>query len=149
MLDAETTRALTAVDRDLIEARVRAMYEVRVHSTGEAVGMEYFTHDVVFEVVGNPRVHSFCGRRIGADAMREALKAIRVELEISRHILHEIIIDGDRVAVRRTIHLRGRGAGRVHEVETLDRILIRDGLIAEMEQFVDTEALMLATNRAA
>ena len=128
MQDAQTARALTALDRDLIEQRVHAMYEARVLSPNDVVGLEYFSDQIVFEVVGNPRIHQFCGQRAGKAAMLAALQSIRVELEITKHILHEIIIDGDRVAVRRTIRLRGRGTGRMHEVESLDRLRFQDGM---------------------
>ena len=149
MQDAETARALTALDRDLIEQRVRGMYEARLKSAKDVTGLDFFSDQIVFEVVGNPRIHPFCGQRVGKAAMLAALKSIRVELEITKHVLHEIIIDGDRVAVRRTVHLRGRGTGRMYEVESLDRLRVQDGLIVEMEQFIDTEALSLATNKAA
>ena len=45
------------------------------------------------------------------ETFAEALRLVNVEYEELDSEIHELLMDGDRVAVHRTIRMRNRGAG--------------------------------------
>jgi ketosteroid isomerase-like protein len=136
----ETLRKLGVLDRDLIERRVRALFEMR--AAGNLRGMlEYVAEDIVFNVRGVwaafPYAHPVHGKKLVADA----IAMIAVQFENMGSVVHDLIIDGERVAIRRTARLRHRGTGKVGEVAFADFIRFRDGLIVEFTEVADSMSL--------
>jgi ketosteroid isomerase-like protein len=65
-----------------------------------------------------------------------------VDFEQLDHVIREIIVDGGRVAVRRTVEWRHRGTGRRGLVELADFARFEDGLIVEVIEFRDTITIL-------
>ena len=148
MQDKDTGRALADLDRDLIEQRIRAIYAAREPDVGIVDRKKHYAEDVILEIVGDPRDYAFCGRHVGIPAMSAAVRALHTELEITGNEILSLIVDGNQAAVRRAIKVRGRGTGKAYEVAVLDIFRFENGLVAKLEQFVDTQAIALAAGRA-
>ena len=146
-MQSQTTQKILAIlDRDLIEKSVRAMYQARTAKDIEAC-LAYFAPGIVFEIVSVTGNHGFNGRRTGIEALRRTILAIDTELDLQGIESLDVLVDADRVAVRRRVTMRGRGTGVTRVVEAFDYLKMDCGLIAEMEQFLDTAAVNVATGR--
>ncbi len=66
---------------------------------------------------------------------------IAVQFENLGSVVHDLVIDGDRVAMRRTSIIRNRGTGSSAEVDIADFIRFRDGLVVELTEIADSVAL--------
>ena len=103
--------------------------------------MAFFSDEVAFELIGNWSVFPNSGPQRGKDAWARALMTIAIHVESLGSTFHQILIDGDRVAVRRTARLRSYGTGRVGDVTVADFLRFRDGLVVEITKIVDSLAI--------
>jgi ketosteroid isomerase-like protein len=121
----------------MIEQRVRALCERRAQ--GDVPGMmEYFADDVMCFVRGRWSVTTFPRTIVGKKAVAEAYRQLNVQSENLGSVLHELLIDGDRVALHRTTRVRNRGTGRIHTLDVMDFARFRDGLVVEFSEYPDT-----------
>jgi ketosteroid isomerase-like protein len=135
-----TSRKLGAVDRELIAGRLRALLEMR--QSEDLRGMlAYAAEDIRFNVKGDWEAFPFTRPVQGKAMMAKALEMIVVQYESLGSIVHDLLIDGNRVAMRRTSTIRHRGTGKVIDVDIADFILFRDGLVAEFTEIPDSMAL--------
>jgi ketosteroid isomerase-like protein len=132
---------IAAADRELVELRIHAYFELLATGRDFAALMEYFAEDVVFELVGNWSIFPQAGRVRGKDAWARAITTIYTHVENMGSTLHDLVIDGDRVALRRTTRLRSYGTGRVGDVMIADFLRLRDGLVVEFTEIVDSLAI--------
>ncbi|MDI9849309.1 nuclear transport factor 2 family protein [Rhodoblastus sp. 17X3] len=140
MQSDETLRKLGALDRELIERRVHALLEMR--ATGNLRGMlEYAAEDIVYNVRGNWAAFPYTRPVRGKKLVAEALTMISVQFENLGSDVHDLIIDGDRAAMRRTARIRHRGTGKVGTVDIADFVRFRDGLVVEFTEVADSMAL--------
>jgi ketosteroid isomerase-like protein len=77
----------------------------------------------------------------GKAAATHALRGIFTHFESLGSEIHDIVIDGDRVAVRRTTRLRHRGTGRSEGIAVVDFLRFRDGLVTELTELLDSLAM--------
>jgi ketosteroid isomerase-like protein len=77
----------------------------------------------------------------GKKMVAEALAMIVIQFEDLGSIVHDLVIDGNQVAIRRTVKLRHRGTGKVGEVDVADFVRFRDGLVVEFTEVADSMAL--------
>jgi ketosteroid isomerase-like protein len=136
----ETIRKLGVVDRELIEKRIHAM--ARLHSDGNLRGMlDLVADDIVFNVRGNWLTFPYTRPIRGKKQVAETMAMIAVQFQTLGSVIHELVIDGDRVAVRRTAKIRHRGTGKVGEVDIAGFIRFRDGLVVELTEIADSAVL--------
>jgi ketosteroid isomerase-like protein len=136
----ETLRKLGALDRDLIERRVHALLEMR--AAGDLRGMlDHAAEDIVYNVQGNWSAFPYTRPVRGKKLVAEALAMIAMQFENLGSVVHDLVIDGDRIALRRSAKLRHRGTGKVRDVEVADFLRFRDGLVVEFTEVVDSLAL--------
>jgi len=131
---------IAAVDRELLKTRVQAMLD-RLAAMDLPGLNTFFSDEVVFELIGNWSIFPFSGRLQGKDAWERALTTIYTHVENLGSTVHELVIDGDRVALRRTTRLRNYGTGRVGDVAIADFLRFRDGLVVEVTELVDSLAI--------
>jgi ketosteroid isomerase-like protein len=136
----ETLRKLGGLDRDLVQQRIQALIAKRTAGDMGKV-LELVAEDVQFSVKGHWAAFPYAGPARGKKMVTEAMAAITVQYEHCGSAVHEMIIDGDRVAVRRTAKIRHRGTGKVGNIEIADFIRFRDGLLLEWTEVVDSMAL--------
>jgi ketosteroid isomerase-like protein len=136
----ETLRKLGALDRELIERRVHALFEMR--AAGDLRGMlEYAAEDIVYNAKGSWAAFPYASPVRGKKLVAEALATIAMQFENMGSVVHELVIDGDRIALRRSVKLRHRGTGKVGEVDIADFFRFRDGLVVEFTEVADSMAL--------
>ena len=140
MQSDETLRKLGVLDRELIEKRIHALLDMR--AAGDLRGMlEHAAEDVVYNVRGNWAAFPYTRPVRGKKLVAEAIAMIAMQFENLGSVVHDLVIDGDRVAVRRTAKLRHRGTGKVGEVDIADFVRFRDGLVVEFTEVADSMAL--------
>jgi ketosteroid isomerase-like protein len=136
----ETLRKLGVIDRELIERRVHALLEMR--AAGNLRGMlDHAAEDIVYNVRGNWAAFPYTRPVHGKKLVAEALAMIGVQFENLGSVVHDLVIDGERVAIRRTATIRHRGTGKVGEVDIADFVRFRDGLVVEFTEVADSMAL--------
>ncbi|MCC2100705.1 MAG: nuclear transport factor 2 family protein [Hyphomicrobiales bacterium] len=139
MLTSNANRELVALDRELIEQRIRAMWDLRRRGAVESVAA-LLSHDCVYAGktwFGRP----VDIRREGRDACLEWARQLNAMVQnVDTQVLY-LIIDGERAAACRKIKLRERGSGRIEEVVICSYMRFRSGEIVEIVEHPDTLAV--------
>jgi len=93
-----------------------------------------------FSFVGHVPVQLFphLGARHGKAEIAETLRAVQQRYVSMHHDVLFIATDGDRVATIVRVHLRKRVSERVIEFLVADFYTLRNGLIIEQRQFLDS-----------
>jgi ketosteroid isomerase-like protein len=127
--------------REFLERAVRAILELRSKGDVEAM-LEWAAPDFSYRPLGEwskpPYVPDQCDRR----AFGEALRLFNIEYEVLDSEIHELLIDGDRVAAHRTARTRNRGAGATVNVDAWDVFRFRDNVVVEFAAYLDTATLL-------
>jgi ketosteroid isomerase-like protein len=134
VLSEQTLRLIGGVDRDLIEQRIRSLFEFWAHGDVDAM-IDLLAPDVAFSAVG-----SWTGISQPVRGRKQAAKALRQWGEAVENIvsvLHEIVIDGDRAVAHRTSVGRFRDSGRRYQCDFIDFFRFRDGHIVEFSNYPD------------
>lgn len=103
---------------------------------------EFYAPDVACEFIGDKSRIPYAGRRIGIEALISIVRSINIDFEQSNHVVNDIIVDGGRVAVRRSVDWRHRGTGRRGRVDLAEFARFENGRIVEMIEFRDTIAIL-------
>jgi ketosteroid isomerase-like protein len=137
VLSEDTLRRMGDIDRDMIEERVRRVYDCWARGDVETL-IDYLAPDVVFPANGfwTGMTSPLRGRDLAAKAMRQWAEGF----ENIVSVLHEIVIDGDRVVVHRTAVGRVRYSGRRYQCDAIAFFRFRDGLIVEYSDYPDAAA---------
>jgi ketosteroid isomerase-like protein len=134
VLSEDALRRIGQVDRDLIEQRIRELFELWSHGDLDSV-VGYLAADVKF-----PRPGNWSSARkptIGREAAIKLLRQWRNLFENIVSVLHEIVIDGDRAVVHRTAVGRFRKSGERYQGDVIEFMRFRDGLIVEFTSYPD------------
>ncbi len=147
MQSSDALRKLGELDREMIEHRARTLCERR--ADGDIAGMmDYFAEDVVCFTRGQWRRVTFPQRIAGKAAVREAYRLLNIEYENLGSTIHELLIDGDRVALHRTTSVRHRGTSQVFTFDVMNFARFREGLVVEFSEYPDLGAMaMFEDNR--
>lgn len=103
---------------------------------------ELYSPDVVCEFVGDKSRIPYAGRHVGIEALISIVRSITIDFEQLNHCVTGIIVDGGRVAVRRSVEWRHRGTGRRGRVDLADFARFENGVIVEMVEFRDTITIL-------
>ncbi|WP_374545119.1 nuclear transport factor 2 family protein [Rhodoblastus sp.] len=140
MQSDDALRRLGAVDREMIEQRIRTM--VRMHSDGNLHGLfDLVADEVVYNVRGGWITFPYAKPVRGKKDVAAAMAMISVRFENLGSVIHNLVIDGDRAAFLRTATIRHRGTGKTGDVDVVDFIRFRDGLVVEFTEIADSAAL--------
>lgn len=119
---------------------VRKLFDLRAKGDVEGI-LEWFAPDFTYKACGEwtrpPYVPCQCDR----ETFAQSLRLVNVEYEELGSEIHELLIDGDRVAVHRTIRMRNRGAGAAVDLDEWDCFRFRERLVAEFAAYVDLAKL--------
>jgi hypothetical protein len=135
----QALRKLGEVDRELIEQRLHMQLELRAKGDWRR-WLEFAAQDIIFDIRGNWAVFPYNKPIQGKKALAEALMSV-VQFENLGWIINDLAIDGDRVALRRTVKVRNHGTGRVAELDVAEFLQFRDGLIVAFTLIADWAAL--------
>ena len=135
MLSEDALRQMGNLERAQTETRVRKIYDLWSHGDVDAMIGE-MSPDVRMSTAGHwvgapPESR---GRAEAAANLRKAGEA----LENIVSVLHEIMIDGDRVVVHRTAVGRWRESGRRYQCDFIDFFRFRDAMVTEFSQYPDS-----------
>ncbi len=103
---------------------------------------KYCSPDIVCEFVGNRIRIPYAGRHVGIEALINIVRAIGVDFEQFRNTLSDVVVDGGRVAFRRTVEWRHRGTGSQGLVELAEFVKYEDGLIVELIEIRDSVTIL-------
>lgn len=109
-----------------------------------AAVLKFFVEDVELRYNG-PKLGPFpAGQWRGHDALRENLRGADIDFEPLDVEVHEVLVEGDRTAVRSTGSWRDRASGRVRRMDQAHFLRWRKDRIAQMHEFVDDHAVSRA-----
>ena len=96
--------------------------------------------DDEFDFVGHVPVEIFphLGARHGKSEIAETLTAVQKRYAAMHHEVLFVAADGDRVATIIRVHLRKRANDRMIEFLSADFYTLRNGLIIEQREFLDS-----------
>jgi ketosteroid isomerase-like protein len=140
MQSLQNLARIAVVDRALFDARIHQM--LNLCSAGDMAGlMSFFSEDIAYRMIGNWSMFPFPGPVRGKAAVTHAFGNLFTHFQSLGSEVHDIVIDGDRVAVRRTTRLRHLGTGRSAEIAVVDFLRFRDGLVTELTELLDSLAM--------
>ncbi|MCW2315059.1 ketosteroid isomerase-like protein [Rhodoblastus acidophilus] len=140
MQSLQNLAQLASVDRELFETRIHYMLDLCSQGNIDGI-IGYFSEDVSYQMIGNWSMFPYAGPVRGKPAVKLAFAGIFTHFQSLGSTVHDIVIDGDRVAVRRTTILRHFGTGRSDGVAVVDFVRFRDGLVAELTEVLDSLAI--------
>lgn len=112
------------------------------HGPDVSLVRELCSPDIVCEFVGDKSRIPYAGRHVGIDTLERIIRSIAVDFEQLGYAIREIIVDGGRIAVRRTVEWRHRGTGCRGLVELADFARFEDGLIVDFIEYRDTITIL-------
>ena len=140
MFSPEGLNTITGPGREMIEHRVRTIFERRAEGDRQGL-MDFIDENVVYKVQGNWTLYPFPRSIHGKENFAKLMAAIEIMYENFGSTIHEMLIDGEKVALHRTSRMRNRGSGAVHEVDLFDFLTFRDGLVIEFAEYPDSVAI--------
>ncbi len=139
MLTSDANRQLSTLDRDLIERRIRAMWDMR--RRGQIAELaSLLAPDCVYvgkTWFGKPAPIRREGRAACLEWARQ-LNAMFTSVDMK--ILY-LVIDGDQAAACRRIRMREPGGGRLEDVIVCSFMRFRGGAVVEIVEYPDTLAM--------
>ena len=119
---------------------VRKLFDLRAKGDVEAI-LKWFAPDFIYKACGEWTRPPYVPRQCDRETFAVSLRLVNVEFEELGSEIHELLIDGDRVAVHRTIRMRNRGAGAVVNLDEWDIFRFRERLVAQFAAYVDLAKL--------
>lgn len=125
------------MNRDEIETLLRAAYKARQDNDVEAA-VRCFHSQGEFRIVGSDALKPFTQPVSGHDELRAMFAAMFPEWDWTDFKPQNIHIDGNTAFVLSVGEMKHVPSGRSFSTEILDRVVIRDDLIASFTEFLDT-----------
>jgi ketosteroid isomerase-like protein len=136
------------MERDAIRSLIEAAYGARVRGDLDGV-MAAFHPGCDFQLVaagGPDGIGSVCG---GAEAVRAQIGALIEAFDFADFTIVDLLVDGERAALRWRAQVTARATGRKALFEVVDLFGFAEGRIRTMQQFTDTAAVAALMNPAA
>lgn len=97
---------------------------------------------IVCEFIGDKSHIPYAGRHVGIESLTRIVRMINVDFEQLNCSAESVVVDGGRVAIRRSVEWRHRGTGRRGLVELADFAKFEDGLLVELVEYRDAGAIL-------
>ena len=94
--------------------------------------------DIVFTANAPVDLLPHMGRRQGKAAMREMWTAVHGRYSDMRYEVPILVAEGDKVAAHLRVFFRKRSNGRMVQFDIASFFTLRDGLVAEIREIIDT-----------
>jgi len=107
---------------------------------------EFVADDVVYDVRGGWITFPYSKPVRGKKEVAAAMAMISVAFENLGSVIHDLVIDSDKAAFRRSATIRHRGTGLIGNVEVADFMRFRDGMVVEFNEIADAAALAALEN---
>lgn len=105
--------------------------------------VQLFHEDAVVHLVGSRQDKHFYGSHRGRAQILRILRLIDSGMEVRHRQILSVVVDGDAFATRLVVEMRHRGTSVVAKFMMGGVVRMRQGLIAEAFQYVDTSAIQL------
>jgi ketosteroid isomerase-like protein len=128
--------ARDAVTRQLVEEYTQARIAMDYRRIAAVLDP-----DAVYEMPANPATSVYSGECRGRDNICELMRQCDAMLELRESRILDVLIDGERAAVRWSTLQRNRGTGDAVPVYGCAFITQRDGLITRYVNYVDTATI--------
>jgi ketosteroid isomerase-like protein len=106
---------------------------------GEAAIRRYVDPSIIYRT---PSGHGHPIAYIGLDEVVRAIRNFDVNVEFLSFEIQDLIVDAEKVALRWYSMLRHRGTGVTTELVSCSIITVRNGLIIEYDQYLDSESYL-------
>jgi ketosteroid isomerase-like protein len=123
---------------DEIERRVEAVVQFSASGPDLELLRELCSPSIVCEFVGDRARIPYSGRHVGLQALVSIIRAIGVEFSQHHYETSQTLIDGGRVAMRRTVEWRHHGTGRRGLVYLADFARFEKGKLVELVEYRDS-----------
>lgn len=125
------------MDRSEIESFIEKFYAARVDGDMDALG-EAFSAGAKFTVAGSPEFSILATTAVGQKGVMALLQTMTDTFALEDFEIVDMLIDGNKAAVRwrATAHLVT--SGQSYETELADFIEIKDGKVVSFTEFLDT-----------
>jgi len=135
------------MDRNELEDLVRASYRSRQTGDVEAA-LKYFHPDAEFRIVGSDSLKPLTEKIRGHASLRKVFEIFFPVWDWSKFHVQTIHVDGNTAFVHSSGEMRHSPSGKSMDTEILDRITIKNGLIVDFTEFLDTHLVttVLATS---
>jgi ketosteroid isomerase-like protein len=130
------------LDRGEILRRIELLASQPAENGDFSVVHELFSPDVVCEFIGDKSRIPYAGRRVGIEALLSILRSINIDFAQSEPQIDDVVIDGGRVALRRSVRWRHRGTGLEGRFDLADFARFENGLIVELIEFRDSITIL-------
>jgi ketosteroid isomerase-like protein len=107
-----------------------------------ALMRRYYASDIVCEFGGDRARIPYSGRHVGVEAAISIVRAVGIDFEQLGFSLSDVVVDGSRLACRRTVEWRHRGTGRRGVVELVQFMKFEYGLIVELIEYRDSLTIL-------
>ena len=124
-------------DRELIEQTIRSIYDLCYKGDYLSI-LHWAAEDIQCVMQGSWSLQTIPSPSFGKAAVEQSLRAFSIDFEYIHYEIHELLIDGDRAAVHRSVTARNRGTGHPVANGFWSHFRFRDGLIVEYAEYADT-----------
>ncbi|HML92536.1 nuclear transport factor 2 family protein [Methyloceanibacter sp.] len=125
------------MDRSAFEGVLKSFYAARVAGEPDELG-EMFAENAKFQIAGSPEYSMLATKVQGRDGIVSLFRTIADSFGLEDFAVQDMLIDGNKAAVRWTARVQNITAGDSFATELADFIEIENGKIISLNEFLDT-----------
>ena len=125
------------MDRGEIEAFVSKIYDARVNGDVETLS-KVFADDARFQIAGSPEASMLATFAEGHEGVMGLIQTIVDSFELENFTILDLLIDGNKAAVRWRAAVTRADTGETFTTEIADFVEIRDSRVVSFIEFLDT-----------
>jgi len=125
------------MENSAFEAFLKSFYATRVEGEVDELG-EMFADDAKFQIAGSPEYSMLATKVQGRDGIVSLFRTISDSFGLEDFALQDMLIDGNKAAVRWTARVQNITSGDSFATELADFIEIENGKIISLNEFLDT-----------
>jgi ketosteroid isomerase-like protein len=133
--------SLDPLDRSQIDGLIRDFWQELLRNPSDALH-RFCNDDICFRVLGHHATRRGPMTYEGKDAVTLAVRNIHTNLQFLSFDIEDLIVDGHEAALRWHAKFRHRGTGATGEFCVFDHIVIKNGLISNYSEFLDTDGFV-------
>jgi ketosteroid isomerase-like protein len=125
------------MDRSQIEAIVKTLYDARVDGNVDTLS-QLFAENAKFQIAGSPEYSMLASLAEGHETVMSLMRTITDTFSLSDVKILDLLIDGDKAAVRWRATVEVMTTGQTVTTELAAFITLADGKVVSFVEFLDT-----------
>ncbi len=125
------------MDRSQIEAIVTTLYDARVDGNVDTLS-QLFAENAKFQIAGSPEYSMLASLAEGHETVMSLMRTITDTFSLSDVKILDLLIDGDKAAVRWRATVEVMTTGQTVTTELAAFITMADGKVVSFVEFLDT-----------